>query len=359
MAFTKTVVTSVLLLLAAVTVMAQEQERRLIELQPYVRVWMTEDEILNLTTKNVGFVDVTDHRKVVQAAPRKNKLAIPTDPTQQAQVNTLVSELSLETVQTNLNTFSSFNNRYYTASSGEQSSNWLFQMVQLYASNRSDITVTQFTHSWLQKSVIARIEGRGGSDEIVIIGSHQDSINSLSPVNGRAPGADDDGSGSMTILEVFRVIASSGYIPQLTIEFQWYSAEEVGLRGSNDIAAAYVRDGVAVRSMMQIDMDAYTELNEIAIITDYTDATLNAFIRKLIETYTARPWVNSICGYGCSDHASWTARGIPAAFPFEQQFSNINPFIHTANDDVTKIDWTQVYEFLKLGTGYVVELSTL
>lgn len=38
-------------------------------------------------------------------------------------------------------------------------------------------------------------------------------------------GADDDGSGTVTILESYRSLLASGFVPERPIEFHWYSAE--------------------------------------------------------------------------------------------------------------------------------------
>lgn len=40
-----------------------------------------------------------------------------------------------------------------------------------------------------------------------------------------APGADDDGSGTVTILEALRGLLASGLKPTRNVEFQWYAAE--------------------------------------------------------------------------------------------------------------------------------------
>jgi hypothetical protein len=40
-----------------------------------------------------------------------------------------------------------------------------------------------------------------------------------------APGADDDGSGSVTILESYRALIKSDFKPVHNVEFHWYSAE--------------------------------------------------------------------------------------------------------------------------------------
>lgn len=83
-----------------------------------------------------------------------------------------------------------------------------------------------------------------------------DSINQASASSGRAPGADDDGSGSVNLLEAFRALVTSGFKPTTPVEFHWYSAEEGGLRGSQAIATAYKNAGTQVKGMLQLDMTA-------------------------------------------------------------------------------------------------------
>lgn len=52
-------------------------------------------------------------------------------------------------------------------------------------------------------------------------------------------GADDDGSGTVTILEAYRALIASEFTPNRTVEFHWYSAEEGGLLGSQAVAKDY------------------------------------------------------------------------------------------------------------------------
>ena len=68
----------------------------------------------------------------------------------------------------------------------------------------------------------------------------------------RAPGADDDGSGTVTILEVFRALVTVGFRPPRPVEFHWYSAEEGGLLGSQAVAKVYEKRNVDVLAMIQV-----------------------------------------------------------------------------------------------------------
>lgn len=53
----------------------------------------------------------------------------------------------------------SFNNRYYRSSTGTQAGTWLFNQVKTLAAANPVITVSQFSHSYNQPSIIAKIPG--------------------------------------------------------------------------------------------------------------------------------------------------------------------------------------------------------
>lgn len=150
----------------------------------------------------------------------------------------------------------SYYNRYFGGSTGEESSQWLHDHIAgiiAEAPYHTHISLEFFTHRFPQSSIIARFEPkvRDFSKPLTIIGAHQDSANYLFPLLP-APGADDDGSGSISILEAFRVLATNGFIPKEgPVEFHWYAAEEGGLLGSQDIAAYKKAEGANIGAMME------------------------------------------------------------------------------------------------------------
>lgn len=88
-----------------------------------------------------------------------------------------------------LTKFSSFYNRYYTSATGMQSAEFLFETISEIAErSQHKIKVMKFAHKWSQFSIIARFEPHAASNETVIIGAHQDSINQFNRA-GPAPGA--------------------------------------------------------------------------------------------------------------------------------------------------------------------------
>lgn len=283
---------------------------------------------------------------------------------QQSVVNPLLPQMQASNIAQTIIDLSAHTNRYYTTSSGVAASNWLKQKWTTMAAGRSDISVTQFTHAaYPQKSVIVTINGTDNASEVVVLGGHLDSISgSGATETTRAPGADDDASGIASMTEALRVMVASGYKPRRTIKMMAYAAEEVGLRGSQEIAQYHKANNINVVGVMQLDMTNYKgSPSDIYIYTDYTDSLQNDFLVKLINTYQPALTIGyDKCGYGCSDHASWTAAGYWASMPFETSFSQDNPYIHTANDTYANMgnQADHALKFARLGLSFAVELGS-
>ena len=223
--------------------------------------------------------------------------------------------------------------------------------------SRSDISVEYFNHSFSQSSVVVTIPGAEKADEIVVIGGHLDSINQSNPSNGRAPGADDNASGIAVLTQALKAIVDNNYQPQRTIQIMGFAAEEVGLRGSKDIAQSYKSQAKNVVGMVQFDMTGNNgSSTDIVMMTDYTNSPQNQYLSQLLDAY--QPSVSygfDQCGYGCSDHASWYQQGFAASMPFESRMSDINPLIHTSND--SQFDAQHASKFAKLAVSYLAEMA--
>lgn len=277
-----------------------------------------------------------------------------------SQLNSIVSEPDNRQVIIDL---SAFPNRRHNQPSGLDSANWIKNKWTALAAGRGDVTVEFYDHPGItpQPSIVMTIQGRTLPSEVVVLGAHQDSIN-LGGQTLPAPGADDDASGVACLTEIIRVIMAKGFRPNRTVKFMAYAAEEVGLRGSDAIAAAYRTANTNVVGVLQLDMTNYrgSQGYDIVMITDFTNAAQNQFLRDLISAYQPGLTVgNSACGYACSDHASWTNRNYVASFPFEAPFNDDNPWIHTANDTISQSNnnANHAFRFTRLGLSYVAELA--
>ena len=279
-----------------------------------------------------------------------------------ASVTPMLNAVEELNIRNTINTLSSsWTNRYYKNASGLEASNWLKNQWTSLAAGRSDITVELFAHTFVQSSVIATITGTTHPNEVVVIGGHLDSINGSNPTNGTAPGADDDASGVASVTEIFRLAMANGYRPARTVKFIAYAGEEVGLYGSKAIANDFKAKAVNVVGVLQLDMTNYKGSSyDFGMVTDNTNAALNSFTTQLITTYQpGLTYTNIQCGYGCSDHASWTAAGYPSSMPFEATMSTDNKQIHTAGDTLTYTggNANNSVKFAKLGASFLAELA--
>ncbi|KJA30105.1 hypothetical protein HYPSUDRAFT_210903 [Hypholoma sublateritium FD-334 SS-4] len=332
-------------------------------------VWMTELEKIQAKAQGIKFFDITDTQDLGHSSSARfqSKFSFPV-PNNTETVQSIIKTLSTDGLKENLERFSCFRTRYYRSDTGKQSQQWLLskiaEITTKYASEslREIITASEFPHSWGQNSIILRIEGSSKSDDgVVIIGAHQDSTN-MWPFLA-APGADDDGSGSVTILESYRALIAADFRPLRTVEFHWYSAEEGGLLGSQAVAKDYETRSVNVLAMSQFDMTAWVKRGtreEVGIISDFTDEDLTAFNKALVDLYLNIPYVVTKCGYACSDHASWRKAGYPSSFTIESSFENSNKNIHSVNDRIDISDefsFDHMLEFSKLAVAFAVELG--
>lgn len=282
----------------------------------------------------------------------------------QAVVTPMLQQMQEANIRDTITGLTGFANRYYTSAPGIAASNWLKDKWTALANGRDHISVAQYAHlRYGQRSVIATIEGSNKAGEVIVLGAHLDSINMLGTRDTtKAPGADDDASGVAGLTEVLRVVAAAGYKSRRTIKLIAYAAEEVGLRGSQEIAQEYKKNGTNVVGVMQLDMTNFKGSDkDIYIFTDYTNEPQNQFLVKLVNAYLPTLTIGyDECGYACSDHASWHAQGYAASMPFEAEIKKDNPLIHTANDTLANSGSQAVHalKFARLAAAYAVELGS-
>ncbi|MDM5177778.1 M20/M25/M40 family metallo-hydrolase [Massilia sp. DJPM01] len=284
----------------------------------------------------------------------------------QARVAPLLARMEAKQIARTIAALAAFPDRFYNSTHGARASEWLRQDWVAISARHGKVLVETFAHAgYPQASVIATIAGSDLADEVVVIGAHLDSINTHAMEEQgapQAPGADDDASGVAGLSEVLRALSESKYRPRRTIKLIAYAAEEVGLRGSQDLARAFRQAGIKVVGVLQLDMINYKGSDDdIYLLRDYTNAEQNDFLKKLIAAYLPGIRVGSdVCGYACSDHASWHAEGYPASMPFESSLAQANPHIHSKNDTFANSGGQAVHalKFARLAAAFATELGS-
>ncbi len=111
-------------------------------------------------------------------------------------------------------------------------------------------------------NVLAEIPGR--SDEVVMVGGHLDSV-------PEGPGINDNGSGVAGVLALAEHLATSGVVPERTIRFAWWGAEEVPLLGSTAYVESLTADELA-GIVAYLNVDMIGSPNWVRYITDPAEA---------------------------------------------------------------------------------------
>jgi len=288
----------------------------------------------------------------------------------QATVDPWLPTASAAKIGATITQLSSYRNRYYTSADGKTAAEWIRSTWAGLAGSRSDVTAelyTGCTNCATQPSVILTVRGTDLPNEVVVLGAHLDSINGSGggSTTQTAPGADDDASGVATLTEVIRIALAGSWKPRRTVKFMAYAAEEVGLRGSNAIAQSFKAAGTNVAGVLQMDMTNYKSGNveDMQLVTDFSNESMKTFLVDLFDEYLAPLGITRgtyTCGYGCSDHASWTSAGFASAMMFEAGTANgYNPYIHSANDTLANMGNSaqNSVKFAQLGLAFLGELG--
>ena len=162
-------------------------------------------------------------------------------------------------------------------------------------------------------NVIAETVG-GADDHVLIIGGHIDSA-----IDG--PGINDDGSGTMTILEIGRQLAAAATGPQSQAGDGWkvriafWTGEEIGLLGSGAYVADLDSTGVgSIEAYLNFDMlGSSNGVREIYSGTQTTRPTESTAVTGLFSSAFDRvglSWTLAEVGGG-ADHASFDSFLIP------------------------------------------------
>ncbi len=190
------------------------------------------------------------------------------------------------------------------------------------------------------RNVIAVLPGAGDlKDEYVVVGAHYDHVG-MGGMGSLAPGtvavhngADDNGSGTVTMLEVARQLSSLKSANRRSVIFMAFTAEESGLLGS----AHYVRNPrwplEKTVAMINLDMVGRLLNDELTIYGTGTASEFPAIIDHLNETYKFKV-VKVPQGRGASDHSSFYDAKIPV-FHF---FTGLHNEYHRPSDDVNLIN---------------------
>jgi hypothetical protein len=221
-------------------------------------------------------------------------------------------------------------------------------------------------------NIIGLIEGTDATlkGEYIVIGAHMDHAGSLSrgytcsqgSIAGDSicNGADDNGSGTIALLNVAKALAAVRGQLKRSVVIMWFSGEEEGLIGSKYYVGRPVFPLAKTVYMINLDMVGYMKSfgNTLAALGGGSSRAGKAVIAEIAKKYPERKIDVSDRAGGGSDHAPFFAKGIPGVF-YHTGVSN-NPNYHRTSDHVDKIDFDGMTMATKVAfeTGYRVATSS-
>ena len=225
-------------------------------------------------------------------------------------------------------------------------------------------TASQSDTKWTQ-NVVAIWEGSDPvlKNQMVAIGAHYDHVG----MNPNAPGpdkiwngADDDGSGTVSVLSIAEALAHAQKRPKRSVLFVWHCGEEKGLWGSEYFNKFPTVDIKNVIAQLNIDMIGRSKKpgdtnpknkelsgeNEIYVIgKDMMSSTLGSIVDGTNRSYLKLNYDTRYDDpkdpnrfFFRSDHFNYAQNGIPIAFWFD----GVHEDYHQPGDSPDKIDYQKM-----------------
>lgn len=181
---------------------------------------------------------------------------------------------------------------------------WIDQINSNITVNGS-VYIDSFVKQITTYNLIADTKG-GDPNNVVMVSGHSDSV-------AAGPGINDDGSGSLSILEVAKAL--SDFSTNATVRFAWFSGEEEGLLGSDYYVSQLTpEENQKIRVYMDFDMMASPNYAyQVYDANDKANPNGSGELKDLfIDYYTSQGLNHTLIPFdGRSDYDAFVKNGIP------------------------------------------------
>lgn len=202
------------------------------------------------------------------------------------------------------------------------------------------------------ENIIVEKPGVLHPEKKVVICGHYDSMPG-GPV--ASPAADDDGSGTVAVLEALRVMADHDF--ENTMVFALWDEEEQGKLGSIYYAGVAAASDVEIIAAVNMDAISYDGDGD-GLMRVHTKNIANSVALKdtamsVNGTYAGLqlPMAINLPGATYSDHASFWSENYSAILIIEDFDNDGNPHYHTSTDLVDYIDQPYFHGLARLSIG--------
>ena len=219
----------------------------------------------------------------------------------------------------------------------------------------NSLTVTDQPFNTNGRNIIATQLGKTNPNDIYIICAHYDSVADYC--------ADDNASGTATVLEVARILSTQ--CMDNTLVYALWDEEEIGLRGANFYANQANNNGDNILGVLNIDMMGYDGDDDDDFDIDVRPIANSIEMKDdlvaLLATYNFNLNVNVVNpGTTASDHARFWDQGYSAVLVGESwDNDDQTPYYHSTSDRFSTLDLPYFHELAKLIMSYMVTKGSL
>jgi FMN phosphatase YigB (HAD superfamily) len=206
------------------------------------------------------------------------------------------------------------------------------------------------------RNVIAEKPGTGAEPRsLVVVTAHLDSINTRGGAAARAPGADDNGSGSAGLLSIAAALAEH---PQQVHDLRLilFGGEEQGLFGSRQhVARLSAGERARIRAVLNMDMIATLNTPSRGVLLEGAPVSQSVIDGLVLAagTFSTLAVSTSLTPFN-SDHVPFIDAGIPAVLTIEGADGS-NDNVHTDADTFDTIDVELALQILRTNVAYLAQ----
>ena len=178
----------------------------------------------------------------------------------------------------------------------------------------------------------------------------------------KAPGADDNASGTAAVLEAARVLKDFNF--PYSIHFIFFAGEEQGLVGSHAYATNAATRNKEILGVINLDMIGYDgnhdQVNGIHMGNGQSSKVLGDAIKHTLIRWELplKPIFYTNESSGASDHRPFWENGYPAVFLTQDLRNDINPQYHSVDDKIDFINQSYLHANARLATGTIASLAS-
>jgi len=281
------------------------------------------------------------------------------------RITAVLQHFNKDSIAANIRQLVNFDTRYEFAPNRKEISEWIRQKFLSFGYTDAFLDSFKLVNPYPPKdttwqyNVISTLSGNSAPEEVYILCAHHDSYASPDP-ELYSPGADDNASGTASLMEFARVLKKQNFLPAATIRFLTIAGEELmgatQYSGANNYVDKALSNHEDIRLVIDLDVIAYNPPENNLIQIPFSEGETSEWtfnlVSSAISSYTDLE-THAIPGGYSGNTESFMIAGY--AFSYFMEY-NLNPYMHTIHDIIDSCNMDYCTEVIKAtGAALLIE----